>query len=446
MLRKCALVASVLAVFGTPAKAQTTMDVSMKIQAVMDQLSGIRSQLKQVQSAINIKEMKQNLQGNGDWKSMLKQAGGIFDRNAEKGGTKQSLLVLPDGLADAIKDPDAANKWLQENLLNQKKNPTPAEKDEETKKISEFKFTALASAFGKAVATRKKLDKDLATIEKLRQDAEAKESETDLQNEINKLALLKMEQANYRQLLMASMVQVETADSLEAAQSQNKKLEKNEEENKEDGNKDKEGEEKAEDADKKDEKDGEKKEEKEKSKLEKLKDQAEEKAKKVEKTVNDAKEKAEKAVNDAKEKADKAINDAKEKAEKAVNDAKEKAEKAVNDAKEKADKAITDAREKTAKAIAGAETKVEGAVKDAKDKVGGAVKDATGKVSGAVNDAKSKAEGAVKDAKGKAEGAVNAAIDKASAAVNKNGKGGTGTGTTAGTGAAAGTGASADKK
>lgn len=427
MLRKCALVASVLAVFGTPAKAQTTMDVSMKIQAVMDQLSGIRSQLKQVQSAINIKEMKQNLQGNGDWKSMLKQAGGIFDRNAEKGGTKQSLLVLPDGLADAIKDPDAANKWLQENLLNQKKNPTPAEKDEETKKISEFKFTALASAFGKAVATRKKLDKDLATIEKLRQDAEAKESETDLQNEINKLALLKMEQANYRQLLMASMVQVETADSLEAAQSQNKKLEKNEEENKEDGNKDKEGEEKAEDADKK--------EEKEKSKLEKLKDQAEEKAKKVEKTVNDAKEKAEKAVNDAKEKA-----------EKAVNDAKEKAEKAVNDAKEKADKAITDAREKTAKAIAGAETKVEGAVKDAKDKVGGAVKDATGKVSGAVNDAKSKAEGAVKDAKGKAEGAVNGAIDKASAAVNKNGKGGTGTGTTAGTGAAAGTGASADKK
>ena len=413
MLRKCALVASVLAVFGTPAKAQTTMDVSMKIQAVMDQLSGIRSQLKQVQSAINIKEMKQNLQGNGDWKSMLKQAGGIFDRNAEKGGTKQSLLVLPDGLADAIKDPDAANKWLQENLLNQKKNPTPAEKDEETKKISEFKFTALASAFGKAVATRKKLDKDLATIEKLRQDAEAKESETDLQNEINKLALLKMEQANYRQLLMASMVQVETADSLEAAQSQNKKLEKNEEENKEDGNKDKEGEEKAEDADKKDEKDGEKKEEKEKSKLEKLKDQAEEKAKKVEKTVNDA---------------------------------KEKAEKAVNDAKEKADKAITDAREKTAKAIAGAETKVEGAVKDAKDKVGGAVKDATGKVSGAVNDAKSKAEGAVKDAKGKAEGAVNGAIDKASAAVNKNGKGGTGTGTTAGTGAAAGTGASADKK
>ncbi len=421
MLRKCALVASVLAVLGTPAKAQTTMDVSMKIQAIMDQLSGIRSQLKQVQSAINIKEMKQNLQGNGDWKSTLKQAGGIFDRNAEKGGTKQSLLVLPDGLADAIKDPDAANKWLQENLLNQKENPTPAEKDAETKKISEFKFTALASSFGKAVATRKKLDKDLATIEKLRQDAEAKESETDLQNEINKVALLKMEQANYRQLLMASMVQVETADSLEAAQSQNKKLEKNEEENKEDGNKDKEGDEKAEDADKK--------EEKEKSKLEKLKDQAEEKAKKVEKTVNETKEKVEKTVNDAKEKADKAINDA-----------KEKADKAINDAKEKADKAITDAREKAAKAIAGAETKVEGAVKDAKDKVGGAVKDATGKVNGAVNDAKSKAEGAVKDAKGKAEGAVNGAIDKASAAANKNGKGGTGTGTTAGTGA------SADKK
>ena len=430
MLRKCALIASVLAVFGTPAKAQTTMDVSMKIQAVMDQLSGIRSQLKQVQSAINIKEMKQNLQGGGDWKNMVKQAGGIFDRNAEKGGTKQSLLVLPDGLADAIKNPDEANKWLQENLLNQKKNPTPEEKDAETKKISEFKFTALASSFGKAVATRKQLDKDLATIEKLRQDAEAKESETDLQNEINKVALLKMEQANYRQLLMASMVQVETADSLEAAQSQNKKLQPNEgEETAEGKDKDEADEEKAEDADKK--------EEKEKSKLEKLKEKAEEKAKKVEKTVNDTKKKVEDKVNDVKEKVEDKVNDVKEKVEDKVNDVKEKVEDKVNDVKEKAEDKVNDAREKVAKAVVDAETKAEGAVKDAKGKVEGAVKDASGKVGnavkdatskvdGAVKDAKGKAEGAVKDAKGKAEGAVNGAIDKASAAVSKNGKGGSG--------------------
>ena len=207
MLRKYALIISVLAVLGAPsiAKAQTTMDVAMKIQAILDQLSEIRSGLKQVQSSMNIETMLQNLGGAGDWKAMLKNAaGGIFDKNAEKGGTKQALLLLPDGLADKADDPEASMDWIEENFLQQKENASPEEVAALTKKKNEFQYTALASGYGKAVALRKQLDKDIATIEQLRQDAESKEAETDLQNEINKIALLKLEQVNYRQLLTST--------------------------------------------------------------------------------------------------------------------------------------------------------------------------------------------------------------------------------------------------
>ena len=64
MLRKYALIISVLAVLGTPsaAKAQT-MDIAMKIQAILDQFSEIRSGLKQIQSSMNIETMLQNLGG-----------------------------------------------------------------------------------------------------------------------------------------------------------------------------------------------------------------------------------------------------------------------------------------------------------------------------------------------------------------------------------------------
>lgn len=220
MLRKYALIASVLAALGTPsaAKAQTTMDVAMKIQAILDQLSEIRSGLKQVQSSMNIETMLQNLGGNGDWKAMLKNAaGGIFDKNAEKGGTKQALLLLPEGLAEKADDPEAAIDWMEKNLFLQKENASLEEIDEMTKKRVEFQYTALAAGYGKAIATRKQLDKDIATIEKLRQDAESKEAETDLQNEINKVALLKLEQANYQQLLTSTRSHIEGTYNLTAA-------------------------------------------------------------------------------------------------------------------------------------------------------------------------------------------------------------------------------------
>lgn len=212
MLRKYTLIVSVLAALGMPsyAQAQTTMDVAMKIQAILDQFSEIRSGLKQIQSSMNIETMLQNLGGNGDWKSALKNAaGGIFDRDAEKGGAKQALLLLPEGLQDKADDPEAAIDWMKKNLFLQKENASTTEVDEITKKRMEFRYTALASGYGKAVATRKQLDKDLASIEQLRQDAESKEAETDLQNEINKLALLKLEQTNYQQLLTSTQAHIE---------------------------------------------------------------------------------------------------------------------------------------------------------------------------------------------------------------------------------------------
>ena len=220
MLRKYALIASVLAMLGTPCavKAQTTMDVAMKIQAVLDQFSEIRSGLKQIQSSMNIETMLQNLGGNGDWKAALKNAaGGIFDKNAEKGGTKQALLLLPEGLDSKADDPDAAIDWMEENLFVKGENPSFSEVDAVKKKVLDFKYTSLATGYGKAVSMRKQLDKDIATIEQLRQDAESKEAETDLQNEINKIALLKLEQTNYQQLLTSTKAQIDGISNIATA-------------------------------------------------------------------------------------------------------------------------------------------------------------------------------------------------------------------------------------
>ena len=224
MLRKYALIISVLAVLGTPsvAKAQT-MDIAMKIQAILDQFSEIRSGLKQIQSSMNIETMLQNLGGNGDWKAMLKNAvGGIFDKGAEKGGTKQALLLLPEGLDSKADDPDASAAWMEKNLFIQEDDPSMSASDEMTKKRMEFQYSALATAYGKAVSTRKQLDKDIATIEELRQEAESKEAETDLQNEINKIALLKLEQANYQQLMSATKSHIDGAMAMDAMKPEGK--------------------------------------------------------------------------------------------------------------------------------------------------------------------------------------------------------------------------------
>ena len=215
MLRKYMLIASVLVFFGMPVNAQAqTLDIAMKIQ---DQFSEIRSGLKQIQSSMNIETMLQNLGGGGDWKEMLKNAaGGIFDRNSDKGGTKQAFLVVPEGLEDKTDNPDAAKKWLEKNMYV-KEDASVAEVDEMAKKRAEFQYSALLSGYGKVVSLRKQLDKDIATIDQLKQDAESKDAETDLQNEINKLALLKLEQTNYQQLLEATMSHIDGTFAIDPA-------------------------------------------------------------------------------------------------------------------------------------------------------------------------------------------------------------------------------------
>ena len=232
MIRKYALIASVLVAFGMPIKAQAqTMDIVMKIQSILDQFSEIRSGLKQIQSSMNIETMLQNLAGGGDWKAMLKNAvgglaGNIFNsESSDNGGAKQALLVLPDGLADKADDPEAAASWMEKNMSMQKENPTMEDIDELKQKQKEFRFSALMSGYGKAVSTRKQLDAAFESIEQLKQDAEGKDSETDLQNEINKLALLKLEQTNFEQLLLASEAQISGAVSLMSAKPVEKEAE-----------------------------------------------------------------------------------------------------------------------------------------------------------------------------------------------------------------------------
>lgn len=210
MLRKYILIVSVFAVLCVPlpAKAQTTLSAAQLVQNVMDKFSEIRSTLKQIESSANIESMMQNLGGSGDWKAALKNVtGGIFDKNADKAGTKESLIIVPDGLDSKIDDPEAAKEWMKENLYV-KSDAT----FEEIAKVKEdaniFLYTSTSTAYGKAVSVRKKMDKEINTIEKLRQDAEGKESETDLQNEINKITLLKLEQAAYTQMLITTGEQI----------------------------------------------------------------------------------------------------------------------------------------------------------------------------------------------------------------------------------------------
>lgn len=229
MLRKYVLIASVLAVFGMPLKAQAqTMDIAMKIQAILDQFSEIRSGLKQIQSSMNIETMLQNLAGGGDWKAMLKNAvgglaGGIFNsKSSDNGGSKQAVLVVPEGLENKADDPQAAADWIEKNMLEQVENPTMEDLDNLEKKKKDFKYTALITGYGKAVSVRKQLDKAAESIEQLKQDAEGKDAETDLQNEINKLVLLKLEQTNFQQLISASESQAFGASNLLTAKTSGK--------------------------------------------------------------------------------------------------------------------------------------------------------------------------------------------------------------------------------
>lgn len=218
MIKKYTLLASVAAVLGTamPASAQTTMDAAMKIQALLDQFSGIRAELKQAQSSINVETMLGNLQGN--YKDVLKNAAGtIMDPNKKATAEEVSALVVPGGIKSKLDDTEASAKWLRENM-HPKKDATEEEKGEIRRKADQFQYITDMMSYGKAAAIRKKLDKSLKSVEKLRQEAENTTAETDLQNQNNKLLLLKKEQLEITQMLKAidqQMIAIKRTNSSE---------------------------------------------------------------------------------------------------------------------------------------------------------------------------------------------------------------------------------------
>ncbi|HAW33259.1 MAG TPA: hypothetical protein DCX19_01225, partial [Alphaproteobacteria bacterium] len=93
---------------------------------------------------------------------------GITDVDKQTKAQKLATLILPKELLDKTEDTDASLKWMKGELKPQK-DATTQEVIQTRKKTDEFQYVALATSYGKAVATRKQLDNSLKAIEKLRQ-------------------------------------------------------------------------------------------------------------------------------------------------------------------------------------------------------------------------------------------------------------------------------------
>ena len=215
MLRKCTLILSVIVAFGVPTatRAQTTMDAAMQIQALLDQLSETRSKLKQFQASINIEKMKQNLSG-GNLKDKLKKAEGML-KDLDK--AKKAAQALPGPLKDLVEKGKDTTAWLKKNLTK-KKDDSFSSEDELHRRQTVFKYSNLALAYGRAVALRKQLDRDLAKVEQMRQNAQDSASEMDLKAEMNTLEQMKLSQTQAQQLLIAARAQMDATSTIIAAE------------------------------------------------------------------------------------------------------------------------------------------------------------------------------------------------------------------------------------
>ena len=210
------------------AYAQTVKDAPSNIQAVLQKFSEMRTQLKQAQSSLNIEKMAANAAGNySEIKKVMKkkkkgegEAGAeddITDTSKKTKAQELATLILPKELLDSVENMDASLKWMQ-NELKPKKGATTQEVIKTRKKTDEFQYVALATSYGKAVATRKKLDKSLKAIEKLRQDAEKATSEAELKDHVNKLGLLRIEQQQIATVLKETKSYAENLDKMRVAQ------------------------------------------------------------------------------------------------------------------------------------------------------------------------------------------------------------------------------------
>lgn len=208
MLRKCTLI--ILAAFAfrpSAASAQTTMDVVMKLQAMLNTLSEARGTIEKIASSENFTSMTKNLGNPGKLMETLK-SGGIFNQDVKDEPIGKSAPVLPAELAAKADDPNASADWMRNNM----RAGTQIKQVQETRVNQQaMTFVAMAQAYGKAVATRKKLDKSLSEIPALEEDGQKAEetSETAMLGEINRVKLLTLEQAGYTQLLRSAGTQAE---------------------------------------------------------------------------------------------------------------------------------------------------------------------------------------------------------------------------------------------
>ena len=144
--------------------------------------------------------MKKKKKGEGETDAEAGAEDNITDTSKKTKAQELATLILPKELLDSVENVDASLKWMQ-NELKPKKGATTQEVIKTRKKTDEFQYVALATSYGKAVATRKKLDKSLKAIEKLRQDAEKATSEAELKDHVNKLGLLRIEQQQIANVL-----------------------------------------------------------------------------------------------------------------------------------------------------------------------------------------------------------------------------------------------------
>ncbi|MGN0903922.1 MAG: hypothetical protein ACI4PW_02080 [Alphaproteobacteria bacterium] len=206
---------SALLALPSPVRAQTTMDASMQIQVLLDQFSRIRADLEMALSQGNIADMAKNLGDTDALDSLRKGVGSAFGKKQEDRGISKMQPVLTPEVAAVVDDPEKTAVLMREMLIipeDESVDKTIAA----NKKRSEFEFVARATGYGKAVVMRKELDKIWNEAETLAAKAEKANSEMELTDLSNELALLKADQNDRMQMLNATARQMTTIDATRA--------------------------------------------------------------------------------------------------------------------------------------------------------------------------------------------------------------------------------------
>lgn len=221
MFRKYSLLVCLLpllTVASVPAQAQTTMDAVVFIQNVTDLFSHIRTQMKQIESGLNIEQMANNL-GAGD---ALKSMSSKFLKKPAEGVQGKTVPYLPTQISGSPEDAEASATWLRTGL-NAGNGTTPEEVKTEQDNQKDFLFVAMAQGYGKALALRVDLDKDFAELASLQEDAKNSESDVQLLQLINDITVKKVKQETMAQVVTSTKDQVAAQSRLAADLSKERK-------------------------------------------------------------------------------------------------------------------------------------------------------------------------------------------------------------------------------